>query len=115
MNICTRINREGCEMMEEKNTELRKEKLSDSSLSDVSGGSIRIGEDLGKKSGLYLINSDGTPGEWGYLWNSGDYYWRGNKLTNDEAYAITQFYECFGKQPKNVKEAVQFYKKSQPI
>jgi hypothetical protein len=101
--------------MEEKENRMTEEKIADSSMTDVSGGSWMITEDTGKEAGLSLRNPDGTPGEWGYLWNSGDYYWRGNKLTNDEAYAITQFYECFGKQPKNVKEAVQFYKKSQPI
>ena len=101
--------------MEEKETRMMKEKIDDSSLTDVSGGSWRITESLGKASGLYLLNPDGSKGEWGSFWNSGDYYWRGTKLTNDEAYAITQYYESFGRQPDSVKEAVNYYKKRLPV
>ena len=73
-----------------------------------------ITEDTGKEAGLSLRNPDGTPGEWGYLWNSGDYYWQGNKVTDNEAAAIVQFYKQFNRRPFTVREAVEFDKSLGP-
>ncbi|MBR0417670.1 MAG: hypothetical protein IJI66_00705 [Erysipelotrichaceae bacterium] len=57
-----------------------KNKLNIEDMKDVNGGSIWVSEDRAKAIGVELRNEDGTPGEFGYLWNSGDYYFNGQKL-----------------------------------
>ena len=32
-------------------------------------------------------------GSWGYLYNSGDYYWKGQKVSMTEANAIVHFHQ----------------------
>ena len=88
---------------------MEKKKLSEEDLNDVSGGSWNITEERGKRAGLSLRKEDGSAGSWGYLWNSGDYYWRGMKLTVHEAEAIDFFTYDTGRQPDSVSEAVQYY------
>ena len=91
-------------------TNTRGELLNDGQLDEVVGGSWRIPEDGGKKAGLSLRKSDGSPGSWGYLWNSGDYFWRGNKVSDGDAYDIYIFTYHNDRQPHSVKEANDFVK-----
>ena len=85
-------------------------KLTDEQIKDASGGSWYITEEDGKEAGLELRNEDGTAGSWGYLYNSGDYYWRGQRLSITEANAIIHFTKDMGRQPHSVQEATDKYK-----
>ena len=53
-------------------------------LDKVVGGSIERPEKQIRAAGIDLIKEDGTPGEFGYLWNTGDYYFQGKKLNDEE-------------------------------
>ena len=92
-------------------TEKDTKKLGEEQIEQVSGGSWNITEANGKKAGLSLRYDDGTEGEWGYLWNSGDYYWRGQKLSIYEAEAIVTFTNHCGRQPDSVAMAVDYYER----
>ena len=85
------------------NTEL--EKLTDEELDQVAGGSWFITEEQAKMSGLTLKKEDGSPGSFGYLWNTGDYYWNGEKLSLTDAYNVTYFVKWNGRQPRSIEEA----------
>ena len=87
-----------------------KNMLDDKQLKDVDGGSWYITEEDGRAAGLELRNIDGTAGSWGYLWNSGDYYWRGKALDITEANAIVMFTKDMGRQPDSIEEATDKYK-----
>ncbi|MBR4153400.1 MAG: bacteriocin [Selenomonadaceae bacterium] len=89
------------------NTEL--EKLTDEELDQVVGGSWYITEEQAKKSGLTLKKEDGSPGSFGYLWNTGDYYWNGEKLSPSDACHVIYFVKCNGRQPSSIKEANEYY------
>ena len=84
--------------------------LNEKELNETEGGSWFITEEDGKAAGLELKNIDGTEGSWGYLYNSGDYYWKGHALTETEANAIVMFTKDTGKQPKSITEATEKYK-----
>ena len=89
------------------------EKLTDDELELIAGGSIKVREEPAKKAGIYLLKSDGTPGEWGNLWNNGDYYWRGEKIEYYQANRIIEFYKKHGRQPYNLKESEDYYNSQQ--
>ncbi len=84
--------------------------LNDQQLKEADGGSWYITEEDGKAAGLELKNLDGTAGSWGYVFNSGDYYWKGHYLDIDEANAIVHFTKDMGRQPETIKEATDKYK-----
>lgn len=86
------------------------DKVKDEALQEVNGGSWYITEEDGRAAGLELRNIDGSPGSWGYMYNSGDYYWRGHYLELSEANAIVHFTKDMGRQPNSIKEAVDKYK-----
>ena len=98
--------------MEEKEIKTAAENTKEEQLEGVSGGSWKVPESTGKAAGLSLRKENGAPGEWGYLWNTGDYYWRGKKVDDFEAYAIVKFYVDHGREPWDIKEAVRHYKKT---
>lgn len=77
------------------------EMLKDEQLDGVAGGSWFIGQEEGEAAGLYLLKSDGSPGEWGNLWNTGDYYFNGHKLNGKEATACVNFYKAYGRRPES--------------
>ena len=99
--------------MEEKEIGTDDEKINDDNLTEISGGSWQLTEFKGKRAGITLRKADGSEGKWGNLWNTGDYYWHGKKLTNYQAYAIASYYDKFGREPSTVKEATEHYKKTQ--
>lgn len=86
------------------------DKVKDEALQEVNGGSWYITEEDGRAAGLELRKIDGSPGSWGYLYNTGDYYWRGHYLELNEANAIVHFTKDYGRQPNSIKEAVDRYK-----
>ena len=79
-------------------------KIESENLENVSGGSMWIREEKAKACGIELLNEDGTPGEWGYLYNTGDYYLNGRKLTQYETARLLDFYEVNGYPAKSVEE-----------
>ena len=85
------------------------EKLTDEELDQVAGGSWFITEEQAKKSGLTLKKEDGSPGSFGYLWNTGDYYWNGKKLSLTDAGVVLNFVRRNGKQPSSIDEARKYY------
>ena len=82
--------------------------MSDDELDNVAGGSIRVPEELAKKAGLTLVNEDGSPGEFGTFWNTGDYYWRGNKISDEDAHNIIHFIRRKDKVPNSIEEVNTF-------
>ena len=87
-------------------------KIKDEHLDAVSGGSWKITEAEAAMAGLTLRNEDGTAGEFGYLWNTGDYYWNGQKVDPTQAEAIVVFVKKNGYRPQTVEEAVNAYHKN---
>ena len=86
------------------------DKVKDEALNEVNGGSWFITEEDGKAAGLELRKLNGDEGSWGYLYNTGDYYWRGHYLTLEEANCIVHFTKDYHRQPNSIKEAVDLYK-----
>ena len=82
--------------------------IKEEDLKNVNGGSWFISEEDGKKAGLTLQNEDKAPGSWGYLYNSGDYYWKGQKVSMTEANAIVHFTNDRGYQPDTLEEALKY-------
>ena len=82
--------------------------IKEEDLKNVNGGSWFISEEDGKKAGFTLQNEDKTPGSWGYLYNSGDYYWKGQKVSMTEANAIVHFTNDRGYQPDTLEEALKY-------
>ena len=60
---------------------LQNELMNEEELDQVAGGSWLITEKEAKMAGLTLKKEDGSPGSFGYLWNTGDYYWNGEKIS----------------------------------
>ena len=85
------------------------EKLSDAELDKVAGGSWYITEESAKMAGIKLLKEDGSPGSFGYLWNTGDYYWKGQKISSGDAYDVIFFVNSNGYQPDSIREANQYY------
>lgn len=88
-----------------------KEKLSTEALEEVNGGSMWIREEEAKKCGIELRKEDGTPGEWGYLWNTGDYYFKGRKLSQNETARLLDYYEAKGRPAESVEECMEYWSK----
>lgn len=84
------------------------EKLTDEELDQVAGGSWYITEEQAQKSGLTLKKEDGSPGSFGYLWNTGDYYWNGEKIKWTDARVIEYFVRSNGRQPSSLDEARKY-------
>ena len=85
------------------------EKLSDEELDKVAGGSWYISEEDAKKAGIKLLKDNGEPGKFRWYWNEGDYYWKGQKVSPQDAYSIIYFVYTNGYQPRSVDEADDFY------
>ena len=88
------------------------EKLSDEELEKIAGGSWMVYEKPAKAAGIYLLKDDDTPGEWGWLYNTGNYYWRGQKINHFMANRIIEFNKKYGHQPNSVEEAYEDYENS---
>ena len=69
---------------------------------------MQLTEENAKKAGLTLKKEDGSPGSFGVFWNTGDYYWRGQKISNQDAWNIDFFTRKKGYQPDSIKEAKKF-------
>lgn len=88
-----------------------KNKLNIEDMKDVNGGSIWVSEDRAKAIGVELRNEDGTPGEFGYLWNSGDYYFNGQKLDQSDVARLLDYYDMTGKAASSLEEAMEYIHK----
>ena len=86
-----------------------KKTIDSQDLENVSGGSMWIREEKAKACGIELLNEDGTPGEWGYLYNTGDYYLNGRKLTQNQTARLLDFYEANGYPAKTVEECQEYW------
>ena len=83
--------------------------INDEKIQNVNGGSWYITEKDGKNAGLELRKENGDPGSWGYLYNEGDYYWKGKKITQGEANCLVHYYNDYHSQPETLEEAVERY------
>jgi hypothetical protein len=92
--------------MEEIKKELKKEELE-----QASGGSIFYIESVIRGAGIDLLKEDGTPGEFGYIWNTGDYYFQGKKIDSLDIKALTQYKENHGTPAPSLKAAWDSYKR----
>lgn len=75
----------------------------------VNGGSIFRRESEIRAAGIDLLKDDGTPGEFGYIWNTGDYYFNGQKLGSGEVDALLYYRTKMGIVAPSVKTAHDFY------
>ena len=85
-----------------------KHTIDEEKIEQVSGGSWRVPEFKAKAIGLELRNSDGTPGEFGYFWNDGDYYFKGEKLTDGDLMDLINFYDANGYAAMTLEQANNF-------
>lgn len=85
--------------------EENKKNLSPEELDNVSGGSIAYPEEKVKKAGVYLQYEDGTPGSFGYLWNSGNYYFKGREISETDLELLIYYSEKYGFPAPSVQEA----------
>ena len=84
--------------------------MNNKELNDVNGGSWLVTEERAAALGITLRNEDGTPGEFGYLWNTGDYYLGDRKLDSNEVARLTDFYDAHGYAAKSVEEAFEWFR-----
>ena len=89
--------------------EIKKE-LEQEELEQASGGSIFYIESVIRGAGIDLLKEDGTPGEFGYLWNTGDYYFQGQKIDSKDIKALVQFRKNHGAPAPSLKAAWDSYK-----
>ena len=61
-----------------------------------------------KELGIELKNEDGTPGEFGNLWNIGDYYYNGEKIDDTDIARLSDFYNMNGRRAETLDEAYDF-------
>ena len=92
--------------MEEIKKELKKEELE-----QASGGSIFYIESVIRGAGIDLLKEDGTPGEFGYIWNTGDYYFQGKKIDSLDIKALLQYKDNHGAPAPSLQEAWDSYKR----
>ena len=76
-------------------------------LEKVAGGSIKHREKHIREAGIDLIKKDGTPGEFGYLWNTGDYYFQGKKLNDEEISVLLRYSWRHGQPAPSLKFAIE--------
>ena len=77
----------------------------------VAGGSIFHKEDDVTAAGIELWEVYGEKrGEFGYIYNTGDYYFKGRKLESSEATALEHYTKKKGVVAPSVEEAVHWYR-----
>jgi len=87
-----------------------KKGLEQEELEQASGGSIFNIESVIRGAGIDLLREDGTPGEFGYIWNTGDYYFQGKKIDSKDIKALTQYKQNHGEPAPSLKAAWDSYK-----
>ncbi len=70
------------------------------------GHQWHITEQEGRQAGLTLQKSDGSPGEWGHMWNVGVYHFLGKAVTLKEAQALLKFALENRRCAENLDEAI---------
>ena len=88
--------------MTDKNT------VKEEQIEQVNGGSWRVTEFKAREIGLELRNPDGTPGDFGYFWNDGDYYFKGQKLTDMQVMDLINFYDAKDRPAIDLDEAWEY-------
>ncbi len=71
------------------------------------GHQWHITEQEGARAGLTLQMDDGSPGEWGHLFNTGRYCFRGRAVTLEEARALLRFSEREKRPARDLDEAAR--------
>lgn len=93
--------------MEETRKELNAEELE-----KASGGSIFNRESSIRDAGIELWEEYGkTPGSFGYLWNSGDYYFKGQKIDLGDVNILEFYRNGTGEVAPSLKEAEKYFLK----
>ena len=88
-----------------------KRELNIDALNMVAGGSIFHTEDEVTAAGIELWEVYGEKrGEFGYIYNTGDYYFKGRKLESSEAAALEHYTKKKGVVAPSVEEAVHWYR-----
>ena len=88
----------------------QKKELNTDTLEEVSGGSFVHTEASIREAGIDLLLDDGkTPGEFGYLWNTGDYYFKGKKLKDDDIRALQKYQDHYGQIAPSLDAAWDYY------
>ena len=92
--------------------EIKKE-LNAEELEEVSGGSIFNRESSIRGAGIELWKEYGkVPGEFGYLWNSGDYCFKGQKIDLGDVNILEFYRDGTGEVAPSLKEAEKYFKKN---
>ena len=92
--------------------EIKKE-LNAEELEEASGGSIFNRESSIRGAGIELWEEYGkTPGSFGNLWNSGDYYFKGQKIDLGDVNILEFYHDGTGEVAPSLKEAEKYFKKN---
>lgn len=75
------------------------------------GHQWHITEKEAARAGMSLRKDDGSPGEWGHMWNIGRYIFQGKAVTLDEARALLKFSEKNKRPARSLCEAMKQPKK----
>ena len=88
----------------------QKRELNIDTMEEVTGGSFVHTEASIREAGIDLLLDDGkTPGEFGYLWNTGDYYFKGKKLKDDDIRALQKYQDHYGQIAPSLDAAWDYY------
>ena len=86
-----------------------KKELEQEELEQADGGSFVRPEAKIRAAGIDLLKEDGTPGEFGYLWNTGDYYFQGEELSDNAVNALIQYQKEHGVIAPSLQVALDSY------
>jgi len=76
-------------------------------LNTADGYQWHITEKEAGGAGLTLCKDNGSPGEWGHLWNTGRYVFQGKVVTLAEARMLLRFSERNNRPARNLDEAMK--------
>jgi hypothetical protein len=76
-------------------------------MNTADGFQWHITEKEAARAGLALRKDDGSPGEWGHLWNTGRYVFQGRVVTLAEVRALLRFSEQNKRPARNLDEAMK--------
>ena len=85
--------------------EMKHHEINTNEMENVSGGSIFNREASIREAGIELLKEDGTPGSFGNLWNTGDYYFKKKKIGQGDINVLEKYREVHGEVAPSLKAA----------
>ncbi len=80
--------------------------LNQNDMEQASGGSLFNREDSIRNAGIELWKEYGkVPGEFGNIWNTGDYYFNGQKIGQGDVNVLEKYYDKYHEVAPSLEEA----------